>query len=167
MSRSARTRWSWLTDVGCILLLLVVGGFYLWEAGYDIARDIALSGDRPVADATVRGLVHNSKGPGIRTVDVEFVTADGRRVRGPVYEFGNPAPAVGATLPVRYNPQHPGWYVRDASQGPTIWKPAFFIPLGLLFTAGGVFMLGRRPRRLRRRGPRSPRPLSGSDGGSR
>jgi hypothetical protein len=157
MSRPARTRWFWLTEFGSILLLLVVGGIYLWEAGYDIARDIALSGDRPVAEATVLQLVHDSKGSGIRTVDVEFVTVDGRRVHGPVYEFRNPAPAVGTTLPVRYNQKHPGRYVRDASQGPTVYAPAFFIPLGLLSTAGGVFLLCRVPRRWRLRPARSLR----------
>jgi hypothetical protein len=160
MSRPARTRWPRLADFGSILLLLVVGGVYLWEAGYDIARDIALSGDRPVADATVLKLVHNSKGSGIRAVNVEFVTAGGRRVRGPVYEFRHPAPAVGTTLPVRYDPEHPGWYVRDASQGPTVYEPVFLVPLGLLFTAGGVFVLWRVPRRWRLRpgrpGRRSP-----------
>lgn len=153
MSRSARRRWPWLADLGSILLLLAVGGFYLWQAGYDIARDIALSGHRPVADATVLHLVPNGKGPGISTVDVEFVTADGSRVRATVYQFRHPAPAVGATLPVRYNQRHPGWYVRDASRGPAVYAPVFFIPLGLLSTAGGVFLLCRvRRRRLPRPG---------------
>jgi hypothetical protein len=156
MTRSTRRRWSRLTDLGGILLLLLVGGTYLWTAGYDIARDIALSGDRPVADATVLGLVHNSKGSGIRTLEVEFVTADGRRVRGRVYEFADPAPAVGATLPVRYDPGHPGWYVRDASQGPTIGKPALSVPLGLLFAGGGIYLLCRVRRRWAQH-PRRPR----------
>jgi hypothetical protein len=149
LNRSGRTRWSWLTDLGGVLLTLAVGGFYLWQAGHDIARDIALSGDRPVAEATVLKLVHDSKGRGIRTVNVEFVTAEGRRVRGSVHEFRDPAPAVGTTLPIRYNPQHPGRYVRDASQGPTIVAPVFFVPLGLLITAAGVVLLYRVPRRPR------------------
>jgi uncharacterized protein DUF3592 len=157
MSRSVRRRWSWLTDLGSILLLLAVGGFYLWQAGWDIARDVALSGDRPVADATVLHLVHNSKGRGISTVDVQFVTADGRRVRAPLHQFRSPAPAVGTTLPVRYNREHPGRYVRDASQGPAIYTPIFFIPLGLLFTAGGVFVLYRQSRRWSWRPGRPPR----------
>jgi hypothetical protein len=128
MSRPVGRRWPWLADFGGVLLLLV-GGFYLWQASWDLARDVALSGDRPVADATVLRLIHNSKGPGISTVDVQFVTADGSPVRAAVHQFRKPAPAVGTTLPVRYNREHPGRYC--ASQpGPED------LPAGPLHPAG-------------------------------
>jgi hypothetical protein len=143
MRHLIRTALSWLRWFGGVVLLTLVGGYYLWAGGYALARDAALAGNGPVASATVVGQDRNTRGPGIHTITVEFDTVDGRPVRGTVYEFRDPAPAVGATIPVRYDPQHPNRYVRDASQGPTLWKPVLFLPLGLLFLVGDIFILAR------------------------
>ncbi len=108
-----------------------------------VARDIALAGPGPVADAAVTQRTLNSKGPGVASFDVRFVTADGRQVRGTVYEFRKPAPVVGAKLLVRYNAAHPGWYVRNAASGPSVWRPAALILLGLALAALGTVQLAR------------------------
>jgi hypothetical protein len=137
---SVKQRLKWIVGcLGCVAL----GGFYLYSSGRVVIRDMALAGDPPVAEATVTHRTLNSKGPGVHSVDVRFVTDDGRPVRGTVYEFRKPPPAVGAALSVRYSAAHPSEYVRDAASGPSVWYPVLLIPLGLAVTALGIAMLAR------------------------
>jgi hypothetical protein len=125
------------------VMSLVGGGIFGWLGGWYAVRDVALSGDRPTADATVLEHHHNSRGPGISSVDVEFVTADGRRVRATVDEFASPVPTVGGSMRVRYDPRHPNWFARDVRQGPSVVLPVVSALMTLLAASALVFVTGR------------------------
>ena len=135
----------WLGWAASLTLVTGVAGYYLWMGAYALARDVALAGDGPVAEASVVDWTRG-KGTSVYSITVEFPVADGRRVRGTVYEFRDPPPRVGATIPVRYDPGAPDWFVRDATRGATVWKPALFLPLGLVIGASAYGLVRIRPR---------------------
>jgi hypothetical protein len=141
----------WLGWAASLLLVAGVAGYYVWMGAYALARDLALAGDGPVADATVVGWTRG-KGTSVFSITVDYAAAGGRRVRATVYEFRDPPPRVGTTIPVRYNAGAPDWFVRDATQSATVWKPALFLPLGLVFGACAYGVYRIRPRRDARGG---------------
>jgi hypothetical protein len=122
------------------LMSLVSGGVFACLGGWYAVRDVALSGNRPTVEATVVEYHHNPRGPGIASIEVEFVTADGRHARVTVDEFATPVPRVGDTMRVRYDPGHPNWFARDVRQGPSVVLPVGSALATLLAAFAFVFV---------------------------
>jgi len=70
----------WLGWAASLTLVTGVAGYYLWMGAYALARDVALAGDGPVAEASVVDWTRG-KGTSVYSITVEFPVADGRRVR--------------------------------------------------------------------------------------
>lgn len=108
-------------------------------------RDAHLGASAQVADATVIGVVRTS-GEEFKDVEVEFTTADGRRVRARTDEFMGPDPKTGTSMQVRYDPADPEDYVRDARVGASPWLVVVTGAAAVVFLWLGILgLLGRLP----------------------
>ncbi|GAA1755108.1 DUF3592 domain-containing protein [Luedemannella helvata] len=110
------------------------------------ARNIALFGDRPTADAEVVAWNPHVKGNG-GTLTVRFVTADGRTVTTIVYEMRDRLSA-GDRLRVRYNAERPR-YARAADAGPDVVWPLVAGLVAMVALGGGLAMGWRACRSAR------------------
>ena len=105
--------------------------------------DTQLGPDQPVVDGTLVS-VHDGR---TSWVVVDFVTTDGQRVRAETEDYlWDPAPEVGDAARIRYNPDDPERYARDARFGGYSWLVA-------LLAVFSTVLLGAAAQGWRRRLP--------------
>lgn len=130
-----------------IIFPALLGILSLWLAASNVARDVALAGDRPTAPALV--LSHSPSG-GARTagyrapIHVRLMPVGGSPVETTLYEYGRPSPRVGTMILVCYDPAHPSWFARQAGTGPTVLGPLVQTAFGALMLVIPVGWLRRR-----------------------